>query len=86
MQLNVYGATWTIAGEQFRVVNSKRGSSCLEGFHTHQKSWLGASATHKSDIGMALLRDGAARWNRRRRAEASRTRTSVDVQAIPGDD
>ena len=72
IELNVYGATWTLGGEEFRAVKSKRGSSCLEGFHTHQKSWLGASATHNGDIGIALLRDGALRWNRKRHAEAAR--------------
>lgn len=84
MQLNVYGATWILGGEAFKAIKSKRGSSSLEGFHTHQKSWLGASATHSGDAGMTLLRDGALRWNRKRHADAGRTR--ADAQAIFDDD
>ena len=55
----------TIGGEQFRPVRTMRGSSALEGFHTHQKQWLGHLAHHTSDAGRALLADGGLRWNRK---------------------
>jgi len=48
-----------------------RGASALEGFHTHQKQWLGPLAHHSAEAGTALLADGALRWNRRRRNEAA---------------
>ena len=45
-------------------VRNARGSSALEGFHTHQKAWLGPLSKHSEDAGVALLADGAQRWNR----------------------
>jgi hypothetical protein len=60
-----------IGGEEFRQVRSLRGSSALEGFHTHQKHWLGPLAHHANDAGKALLDDGQLRWNRKRRNEGA---------------
>ena len=71
IDLNRYGKTMSIGGEDFQTVASMRGSSSLEGFHSHQKEWLGHRATHSVEAGEALLRDGAVRWNRRRSSEAS---------------
>ena len=54
-------------------VRNARGSSALEGFPTHQKAWLGPLSKHSADAGVALLADGAQRWNRRVRSrKASR--------------
>ena len=61
----------SIGGEDFQTVASMRGSSSLEGFHSHQKEWLGHRAIHSVETGETLLRDGAVRWNRRRSSEAS---------------
>ena len=57
-------------GESFHMIRAMRGASALEGFHTHQKQWLGCLARHAADAGAALLADGALRWNRKRRREA----------------
>jgi len=59
----------TIGGEEFRRVRILRGTSPLEGFHAHQKQWLGTFARHTEEAGFALLSDGAARWNQKRHAE-----------------
>ncbi len=79
--MNVFGEAVTIGGEQFRAVRTLRGSSALEGFHAHQKQWLGPFARHGSDTGAALLADGALRWNRRRRCEASSSNAVPSVLA-----
>jgi hypothetical protein len=71
MELNRYGATMSVGGSDFQTVASMRGSSSLEGFHAHQKEWLGHRAIHSVEAGEALLRDGAVRWNRRRSDRAS---------------
>ena len=63
VQLNKYGDEYYVGGEAFKEVASMRGSSALEGFHAHQKQWLGPFATHAVEAGAALLRDGTARWN-----------------------
>ena len=67
IDFNWYGKVVSVGGEQFWTVTSSRGISPLEGFHAHQKEWLGHRATHATDVGEALLRDGAVRWNRKRR-------------------
>ena len=59
-----------IGGERFQRVRAMRGASALEGFHTHQKQWLGLLAHHAPDAGRALLTDGSLRWNRKRHNEA----------------
>jgi hypothetical protein len=59
-------ASVIIGGEAFSPVRAFRGVSALEGFHTHQKQWLGPLAHHAKDAGRALLADGALRWNRKR--------------------
>ena len=41
----------------------------LEGFHQHQKQWLGSLSKHHPDAGAALSADGTIRWNRKRRRE-----------------
>ena len=69
IDLNSYGATMSVGGDDFQSVASMRGSSALEGFHSHQKGWLGQRAIHSVEAGEALLRDGAVRWNRRRSGE-----------------
>ena len=56
-------------GEAFPTLRSRRGSSALEGFHAHQKQWLGALATHGQEAGNLLLEDGVTRWNRKRHRE-----------------
>ena len=62
----------TIGGEDFQRLRVLRGTSPLEGFHAHQKQWLGTFARHAEEAGQALLNDGAARWNRKRRSEGGR--------------
>ena len=67
VDVNVLGEkSVTIGGQQFKKVKVARGSSALEGFHAHQKSWLG-SQVHSCKRGLALVADGTARFNRRRR-------------------
>ena len=71
VELNWFGDEKVIDGVRLPIVCKARGASALEGFHTHQKAWLGPLARHTSDVGEALLADGALRWNRhsvRRRA------------------
>ncbi len=63
------GTAVTIGGERFEVIRVLRGTSPSEGFHTHQKQWLGTFGTHAPEAGRALLSDGAVRWNRRTRCE-----------------
>ena len=70
IELNRYGRVVSIGGENFSMVTSSRGSSPLEGFHAHQKRWLGHMATHAVEAGEALLRDGALRWNKNRGCDA----------------
>jgi hypothetical protein len=77
VQLNKYGERLSIGGEEFREIASKRGTSALEGFHLHQKQWLGPLATHSVVAGTALLRDGALRWNRKRQLDAHRPLSST---------
>jgi len=70
--VNLYQTTGKqamIGGEVFPVLRSRRGSSALEGFHTHQKQWLGMLASHGQEAGTLLLEDGVARWNRKRRRD-----------------
>lgn len=55
-----------IGGERFPIIRTLRGSSALEGFHAHQKQWLGTFARHHVEAGRALLADGATRWNAKR--------------------
>ena len=64
-------------------VRNARGSSALEGFHTHQKAWLGSLSKHSADAGAALLRDGAQRWNRRVRSRKSSAESTSSIYA-PG--
>ena len=71
IDLNSYGATMSVGGDDFQSVASMRGSSALEGFHSHQKGWLGQRAIHSVEAGEALLRDGAVRWNRKRSSDSS---------------
>ncbi len=60
-----------VGGELFRRVESLRGTSRLEGYHCHQKLWLGTLGTHGREAGIALLTDGCLRWNRERGNEAA---------------
>ncbi len=69
VQLHEYGEGVVIGGERFKLIRSIRGASALEGFHSHQKQWLGSLARHAADAGVALLADGAVRWNRKRRRQ-----------------
>lgn len=69
LNMNVFGDQVTIGGEKFKQIRCLRGSSALEGFHTHQKLWLGCLAVHAADAGAALLADGALRWNRKRQRD-----------------
>lgn len=63
--------------ESFSILQSRRGSSALEGFHTHQKQWLGALAQHNAETGTLLLKEGAVRWNRKRRREETTSTSSL---------
>ena len=63
MKVAEAGHMVTIGGDCFRVLQSLRGTSPVEGLHAHQKQWLGTFAQHTVDVGEALLRDGAERWN-----------------------
>ena len=56
-----------IGDETFCRVRKLRGTSSLEGYHGHQKRWLGPLGTHSQEVGIALLADGNVRWNRQRR-------------------
>lgn len=76
IDMNRTTQTCVIGGEEFRCIRTQRGVSCLEGFHTHQKQWLGSFAQHASDTGQMLLSDGALRWNRKRHA-------TLDGNALP---
>ena len=70
VQLHAYrGGGVLVGGEQFHPITTLRGASALEGFHSHQKRWLGTLAQHSEEGGQALLADGAIRWNRKRRQE-----------------
>ena len=63
------GKQAVFGGEAFPILRSRRGSSALEGFHTHQKNWLGMLATHGKEAGTLLLEHGVAKWNRKRHRE-----------------
>ena len=69
----------SLGGESFRAIGTQRGTSALEGFHTHQKEWFGTLAHHGVDAGMALLAEGTLRWNRKR----SRPMTMMDQTTPP---
>ena len=45
-----------IGGEVFRAFRTLRGTSALEGFHGHQKQWLGPRARH-------TIRLSGSSWN-----------------------
>ena len=60
-----------IGGQIFQTFRTLRGTSSLEGFHSHQKLWLGPRAYHADESGKALLTDGALRWNRHREHDAA---------------
>ena len=81
IDVNMLGGEVTIGGEAFQTVRILRGASALEGFHVHQKNWLGLLAHHAADAGAALLADGALRWNRRRQGEATPDMTVPSVFA-----
>ena len=66
----LHGQGVKIGGEIFRPVRTLRGASALEGFHAHQKTWLGPMAQHGKESGQALLAEGAVRWNRKLHEEA----------------
>ena len=70
--------TMRVGTEVFTGARPGRGSSCLEGFHAHQKQWLGICGHHHAvAAGEALLEEGAVRWNRKRRNEATTEQTRV---------
>ena len=60
----------SIGGENFKQIHTVRGVSSLEGFHYHQKEWLGENSTHAEEAGLALVAEGVMRWNRKRNNEA----------------
>ena len=66
-----------LGGESFPTLQSRRGSSALEGFHLHQKQWLGALAQHSTEAGTLLLNEGAVRWNRKRRRKEMSSTSSL---------
>ena len=71
LHMHVDNAPLEIGGETFRRVISLRGTSRLEGYHGHQKLWLGTFGIHGREAGEALLTDGRLRWNRERGNEAA---------------
>ena len=83
VELNSCGGVESAGDTREGSVRNARGSSALEGFHTHQKGWLGPLAKHSADAGAALLRDGAQRWNRRVRSRKSPAENISSIYA-PG--
>ena len=73
-----------IAGEIFRAFRTLRGTSALEGFHSHQKQWLGPRARHAGEAGLALLTDGMLRWNRKRNNVTAANRQSTPLVFTAG--
>ena len=71
VELSVFTHEQIVDGVRLPIVRTRRGASALEGFHTHQKSWLGSLGRHTPEAGAALLADGALRWNRRVRGKRS---------------
>ena len=71
INLNIPDATepLQIGGETYYRIRKLRGTSSLEGYHSHQKRWLGPLGRHAPDAAMALLSDGNLRWNRNRSNE-----------------
>ena len=73
----------TIGGECFHSIKSLRGTSPVEGLHAHQKQWLGMFAQHAVNVGEALLKDGAERWNRAKSERRPFTNSAhSDVQSV----
>ena len=72
VELNSFHEEKVVDGVRLPTVSKARGASALEGFHTHQKAWLGPHARHAGDVGEALLADGALRWNQRIHCSASK--------------
>ena len=64
INLNYGGPVAMIGGMQFPSIKSSRGTSPVEGLHAHQKQWLGMFGQHDCEVGAALLKDGAWKWNR----------------------
>ena len=77
--------TVTIGGECFPNVQSLRGTSPVEGLHAHQKQWLGVFAQHADDVGEALLKDGAERWNCAKRERRPFTNSERSEEQFLGD-
>ena len=75
----------TIDGECFYTVRSLRGTSPVEGLHAHQKQWLGMFAQHAVDVGEALLKDGAERWNCAKRERRPFTNSECGEEQVLGD-
>ena len=71
VKLNLLEEPVALGNDCFHPVRPLRGVSALEGFHTHQKQWLGQFAQHSEDAGRILLADGATRWNYKRYLEES---------------
>ena len=76
--LNEVSDVVIIGGEEFQTVRSRRGTSALEGYHSHQKQWFGLRAHHAADAGQALLTEGVLRWNRNKR-----NALAVETDAVP---
>jgi len=74
----------TIGGEIFKPIKTLRGASALEGFHAHQKQWLGMFAHHSTEAGLALIREGTLRWNRQRSNEASDAEAAIPLVFASG--
>ena len=74
----------TIGDEVFTPVKSLRGTSALEGFHCHQKQWLGTFACHSMNAGLALISEGSLRWNRKRTREASGNESAAPLVFATG--
>ena len=66
VQLHEYrGAGVLIGGKRSRTVTTLRGASALEGFHSHQKQWLGILAQHTEEGVKLIVSDLRERWGRR---------------------
>ena len=81
VNMNVYNekACVIIGGEQFKIIKTSRGSSALEGFHNHQKRWLGIGCRHSIESGLALITDGTLRWNRKRHNDATDSTNKIPL-------
>ena len=66
--LHSFGGPDAIGGRCFYSVQALPGTSAMEGWHAHRKERPGTFAQQAPVVGDALLKEGALRWNRAKRA------------------